>query len=284
MGCDITEAMSSNRPQNDAGAEPGATDMMALLEWYRAAGVDFAVGEEPVDRFAASVVPSRARPAIAPAAPIAGQPAPPPVAAVPLSLTADPSETRAIAAAAPTLEALRAAMDAYDGCTLKKRATQLCFADGNPEAEIMLVGEGPGEQEDLQGKPFVGRAGQLLDRMLAAIGLDRTKVYIANMVPWRPPGNRDPSPEELALCTPFLIRQVELVAPKLLVTLGNVPTKALFGTTQGITRMRGQWKELDIGAHRVNSLATLHPAYLLRTPASKAMAWRDFMSLKQAMQ
>ena len=122
-------------------------------------------------------------------------------------------------------------MDAYEGCALKKRATQLCFADGNPEAEIMLVGEGPGEQEDLQGKPFVGRAGQLLDRMLAAIGLDRTKVYIANMVPWRPPGNRDPTPEELALCAPFLHRQVELVAPKLLVTLGNVPTKSLFGTT-----------------------------------------------------
>lgn len=276
--------MSSNRPQNDAGAEPGATDMMALLEWYRAAGVDFAVGEDPIDRFAASVVPSRARPAVPPAPSVPGQTAaPPPAAGMPLSLTADPSETRAIAAAAPTLEALRAAMDAYEGCTLKKRATQLCFADGNPEAEIMLVGEGPGEQEDLQGKPFVGRAGQLLDRMLAAIGLDRTKVYIANMVPWRPPGNRDPSPEELALCTPFLIRQVEFVAPKLLVTLGNVPTKALFGTTQGITRMRGQWKDLDIGAHRVKSLATLHPAYLLRTPASKALAWRDFMSLGQAM-
>ena len=148
---------------------------------------------------------------------------------LPCTLNADPSETRALAAGAKTLDELRALMDAYEGCALKKRATQLCFADGNPEAEIMLVGEGPGEQEDLQGKPFVGRAGQLLDRMLAAIGLDRTKVYIANMVPWRPPGNRDPTPEELALCAPFLHRQVELVAPKLLVTLGNVPTKSLFG-------------------------------------------------------
>ena len=136
-------------------------------------------------------------------------------------------------------------MDAYDGCALKHRATQLCFADGNPEAEIMLVGEGPGEQEDKQGKPFVGRAGQLLDRMLAAIGLDRTKVFIANMVPWRPPGNRNPTPEELALCAPFLHRQVELVAPKLLVTLGNVPTQALFETSQGITRMRGQLEDAD---------------------------------------
>jgi DNA polymerase len=265
--------MSENRPLNDAEAR-------AALDWYRAVGVDFAVGEEPVDRFAASVAPSRARPA-APAVPSA---ATAPVAApAAVSLTADPSEATALAAAAPTLEALRATMDAYEGCTLKKRATQLVFADGNPEAEIMLVGEGPGEQEDLQGKPFVGRAGQLLDRMLGAIGLDRTKVYIANMVPWRPPGNRDPSPEEMALCTPFLLRQIELVAPKYLVTLGNVPTKALFQTANGITRMRGQWRDLRVNSHPTRALATLHPAYLLRTPASKALAWQDMLALKRAM-
>lgn len=271
--------MSENRPLNDAEAR-------AALDWYRAVGVDFAVGEEPVDRFAASVAPSRARPAAAPSAvalPAAAQPRPAPAAPVALSLAADPSETTALAAAAPTLEALRAAMDAYEGCTLKKRATQLVFADGNPEAEVMLVGEGPGEQEDLQGKPFVGRAGQLLDRMLASIGLDRTKVYIANMVPWRPPGNRDPSPEEMALCTPFLLRQVELVAPKFLITLGNVPTKALFQTQNGITRMRGQWRDLTVNSHQTRALATLHPAYLLRTPASKALAWQDMLSLKQAI-
>ena len=147
----------------------------------------------------------------------------------------------------------------------------------------MFVGEGPGEQEDLQGKPFVGRAGQLLDRMLAAIGLDRSKVYIANMVPWRPPGNRDPSPEEMALCAPFLYRQVELVAPRFLVTLGNVPTKSLFATTQGITRVRGQWKDLSVNSHSMRAMATLHPAYLLRTPGSKSMAWQDMLSLKQAI-
>ena len=138
-------------------------------------------------------------------------------------------------------------------------------------------------QEDQQGKPFVGRAGQMLDRMLAAIGLDRTKVYIANMVPWRPPGNRNPTPEELALCAPFLHRQIELVAPRLLVTLGNVPTQALFGTTQGITRMRGQWKTLTINSLTVPALPTLHPAFLLRTPSAKAQAWKDMLSLKQAM-
>lgn len=272
--------MAEDRPINDA-------ELVAALEWYRAAGVDLGVGEEPVDRFAQSVATPRARPAPpAPAAVIAATPvkgAEPPPAPIAVSLNADPSETRALAAGAQTLDELRAVMDAYDGCLLKKRATQLCFADGNPEAEIMLVGEGPGEQEDLSGKPFVGRAGQLLDRMLAAIGLDRTKVFIANMVPWRPPGNRNPTPEELALCAPFLHRQVELVAPKLLVTLGNVPTQALFGTSQGITRMRGQWQELTIGHHKVPTLAMLHPAYLLRSPASKAMAWQDMLSLKRAM-
>jgi DNA polymerase len=256
--------MSPNHPLNDAEA-------LAALDWYRAAGVDIAVGDEPVDRFATSaIVPPKRAAQAAVAIPVA-------------PLVTDPAETRAIAAAASTLEELRAAMDAYDGCSLKHRATQLCFADGNPEAEIMLVGEGPGEQEDLQGKPFVGRAGQLLDRMLAAIGLDRTKVYIANMVPWRPPGNRNPTPEELSLCAPFLHRQVELVAPKLLVTLGNVPTQALFETAQGITRMRGNWKTLQINSLSVPTLPTLHPAFLLRTPSAKAQAWKDMLSLKQAI-
>jgi uracil-DNA glycosylase len=260
--------MSANHPLTDAEA-------LAALDWYRAAGVDLAVGDDPVDRFATSaVVPPRAKPAIA-------APGAAPVPAVPL--VTDPAETRAIAAAARTLDELRTAMDAYDGCALKHRATQLCFADGNPEAEIMLVGEGPGEQEDKQGKPFVGRGGQLLDRMLGAIGLDRTKVYIVNMVPWRPPGNRNPTPEELALCAPFVHRQIELVAPKLLVTLGNVPTQALFSTNQGITRMRGQWKTLTFNSLSVPVLPTLHPAFLLRTPGAKAQAWKDMLSLKQAI-
>jgi DNA polymerase len=251
-------------------------DALAMLDWYRAAGVDIAVGDEPVDRFATSAAtpPRRVLPA-------AAGPAPAPVPAA--RLVTDPAETREIAAAATTLEQLRAAMDAYDGCVLKHRATQLVFADGNPEARIMLVGEGPGEQEDKQGKPFVGRAGQLLDRMLGAIGLDRTKVYIANMVPWRPPGNRNPTPDELAQCAPFLHRQVELVNPKLLVTLGNVPTQALFSTSQGITRMRGQWKTLEINAWQGAALPTLHPAFLLRTPSAKAQAWKDMLSLKAAM-
>ena len=256
--------MAGNHQLTDAEA-------LAALEWYVAAGVDVAVGDEPVDRFATSAAapPRRSAAAVAPTAP--------PV------LSVDPNETRAIAAASLTLDELRAAMDAYDGCALKHRATQLCFADGNPEAQIMLVGEGPGEQEDKQGKPFVGRGGQLLDRMLGAIGLDRTRVFIVNMVPWRPPGNRNPTPEELAQCAPFVHRQIELVAPKLLVTLGNVPTQALFQTSQGITRVRGQWKTLTIGGWTGPVLPTLHPAFLLRTPGAKAQAWKDMLALKQAI-
>jgi uracil-DNA glycosylase family 4 len=251
-------------------------EALAVLDWYRAAGVDTAVGDEPIDRFATSAAAPAKR-----VLPAGAGPAPAPAPAAPL--VTDPAETREIAAAATTLEQLRAAMDAYDGCVLKHRATQLVFADGNPAAQIMLVGEGPGEQEDKQGKPFVGRAGQLLDRMLGAIGLDRTTVYIANMVPWRPPGNRNPTPDELAQCAPFLHRQVELVNPKLLVTLGNVPTQALFETNQGITRMRGQWKTLEINTWSGPVLPTLHPAFLLRTPSAKAQAWKDMLSLKAAM-
>jgi len=268
--------MTANRPLNDAEA-------VAVLEWYRAAGVDVAVGETPVDRFATSqAVPRRA---VAPAAAaILAAAGPAPAAEAPaIVINADPSETRTLAAGAKTLDELRAVMDAYDGCLLKKRATQLVFADGSPEAEIMLVGEGPGADEDRLGKPFVGRAGMLLDRMLGAIGLDRTKVFIANMVPWRPPGNRDPTPEELALCTPFLHRQIELVAPKILVTLGNTPTQALFSTKSGITRMRGQWRDLEVSGHAMEAMPTLHPAYLLRQPAAKAQSWRDMLALKAAM-
>lgn len=191
---------------------------------------------------------------------------------------------REAARGAASLDELRDILDRFDGCGLKASASRLVFADGNPQSRLMFIGEAPGAEEDRQGLPFVGRSGQLLDRMLAAIGLDRTKVYIANMVPWRPPGNREPSPEELALCAPFLLRQVELVAPKFLVTLGNVPTKALFQTQNGITRMRGQWRDLTVNSHRTRALATLHPAYLLRTPASKALAWRDMLGLKQAME
>jgi len=255
--------MSETRPLNH-------DELLAVLDWYRAAGVDIAVGDEPVDRFAV-------RPRPTPAAPPQENAAPPVNL---LSIGSDPAEARRLAASAQTLPELQQILGAYDGCGLKLRATQLVFADGNPEAEIMLIGEAPGAEEDRQGKPFVGRSGQLLDRMLAAIGLDRTKVYIANTVPWRPPGNRAPTPEEAALCLPFLQRQVELVAPKVIMTLGGPAMQTVFSPTAGIIKMRGRWSTVPIGQHQADAMPTLHPAYLLRNPAAKQQAWRDLLSLR----
>ena len=252
-------------------------EMLAVLDWYRAAGVDIAVGEEPVDRFAQRP-PARVAPAVvANAAP--GMAATERSADAPI-LGGDPAEARSLAASAQTLEQLQGLLEAYDGCGLKLRATQLVFADGNPEADIMLIGEAPGAEEDRQGKPFVGKSGQLLDRMLAAIGLDRTKVYIANTVPWRPPGNRTPTPEEMALCLPFLHRQVELVAPRIVMTLGGPAMQTVFDTTTGIIKMRGKWATVSIGRHQVEAIPTLHPAYLLRNAPAKEQAWADMLSLK----
>ena len=268
--------MSANPPLNDA-------EMLAALDWYRQVGVDMAVGEEPVDRFALSRMAPRPRSAEA-ALPAAAAPAAPPPVAPPAAATGgDPAEARALAASAGTLDELQALLGAYDGCGLKARATQLVFADGNPEAEIMLVGEAPGAEEDRQGKPFVGRSGQLLDRMLNAIGLDRNHVYIANTVPWRPPGNRTPTPEEIALCLPFLTRQMELVSPKILVTLGGPAMQTMFKTTAGILKSRGQWRDLTVGSLDVKAIATLHPAYLLRQPLQKHQAWRDMLEIKAMM-
>jgi len=266
--------MAQDRPLNPS-------ELVSVLEWYRAAGVDIAVGEEPVNRFAqrgpmrqeVPVAAAESRPqspGVADAAPVAT-----------IALGVDPGEARSLAATARTLGELEAIVGAYDGCGLKLRATQLCFADGNPDAQIMLIGEAPGAEEDRQGKPFVGKSGQLLDRMLGAIGLDRSKVYICNTVPWRPPGNRTPTPEELAICLPFLQRQVELVAPKVILTLGGPAMQTVLGTSVGILKMRGRWSDVTVGNHSVVAMPTLHPAYLLRNPAAKEQAWRDMLSLKQ---
>ncbi len=258
--------MSQDRPLNNA-------ELLTVLDWYRAAGVDMAVLDEPVDRFAQKPPAAITMPPRAAAQPPASAPALGPVGG-------DPSEARQLAATAQSLDELRNILERYDGCGLKFRATQLVFADGNPRARIMLIGEAPGAEEDRQGKPFVGRSGQLLDRMLGAIGLDRTSVYIVNTVPWRPPGNRTPTPEEMELCLPFLHRQVELVAPQLVMTLGGPAMQTVFRTTNGIIKMRGKWQDVNIGSHAVAALPTLHPAYLLRNPPAKQQAWRDLLAFK----
>ena len=197
---------------------------------------------------------------------------------------------REAASGAKTLDELAAILAAFEGCNLRNTATKLVFADGNPEARIMFVGEAPGRDEDLQGLPFVGRSGQLLDRMLAAIGLDRNTAYIANVIPWRPPGNRTPTPQETEICRPFIERQIQLADPDILVLLGGAAAKTLLQTSEGVLRLRGKWREFDTGdtgggAERrtIRAMATLHPAYLLRQPLAKKLAWRDFLAIKDAL-
>jgi DNA polymerase len=257
-----------------------------LLRWYAAMGVDIALDPEPHDRLAecraaADIGAGADENRISPAA--KASVAPPrratPEPAIILPADALAQTARESAASAQSLDDLRERLLHFEGCGLKATATQLVFGDGDPQAEIMFVGEAPGADEDRQGLPFVGRAGQLLDKMLAAIGLDRGKVYIANVVPWRPPGNRTPTPLETAICLPFTRRQIELVHPKILVCLGAAAAQTLLGATDGIRRLRGRWFDFEIGTTRLRALAMLHPAYLLRQPAEKKLAWQDLRLL-----
>jgi DNA polymerase len=189
---------------------------------------------------------------------------------------------REAAKSAASLDELRALLDAFEGCALKATASRLVFADGNPEGPVMFVGEAPGRDEDIEGLPFVGRSGKLLDLMLKAIGLDRSKVYIANTVPWRPPGNRTPTPVETQICLPFIQRQIELADPDILVSVGG-PSAAALLNMQGILKNRGRWVAYHTGTRAIRAMATLHPAYLLRSPIAKRLAWRDFLAIKKAL-
>ncbi len=263
----------------------------SLLAFYVEAGVGDVLGDEPVDRYATPPAAEPERPAGASSpsteprrAPLRREDAPAPIAtvrpAVPLAESEAVSTARAAAAACRTLDELRDALAHFEGCALSRTAKNLVFADGNAQARIMLVGEAPGRDEDLQGLPFVGRSGQLLDRMLASIGLDRTTVYIANTLPWRPPGNRAPTPAEQAVCEPFIERQIELSKAEILVLVGGVSAKQLLRTDTGIMRLRGRWSSYRAGTRDVPALPIFHPAYLLRQPAQKRLAWRDLLSLK----
>ncbi len=255
--------------------EPLTRDqVLALLRWQLEAGADEAIGHHPVDRFSVSAaietLPPRRK---APAAPV-------PLSASSVSAHAVTASAREIAAACHDLASLRQAMENFQGCALKTTAKHTVFADGNPEARLMLVGEAPGRDEDLQGLPFVGRSGKLLDRMLAAIGLDRSQVYISNILPWRPPGNRTPTSAEITLCLPFIERHIELASPDILLLLGGISVKALFDTSEGIMRLRGRWKIYHAGEKEIPALATFHPAFLLRQPAQKKQAWQDLLALR----
>ncbi len=261
---------------------------ISLLRWYAEQGITDTIGDVPIDRRKVVVAsaPSKPGPSAAQQAP-SRPPAEP--ARAPIQTTANTdqlvSNARRIAGEANSLDALKDALSQFDECALKKTAKNLVFADGNRDADLVFVGEAPGRDEDIQGLPFVGRSGQLLDRMLASIGLDRSKVYITNIIPWRPPGNRNPTAEETALCIPFLERHLELMAPKVVVALGGVSAKQLLNTTDGIMRLRGKWKQITIGDRTdVPILPMFHPAYLLRQPAQKRLAWQDLLSLKDKLQ
>jgi len=264
-------------------------DDIALLRWYDGAGVDECIGDGPVDRFAMERDRQAAR-----SGPIQSDSTTRPIRARDRlqgeASEATPSEDHrpsaaSVAAAAQSLDALRQALEAFDGCPLKVTATNTVFGEGAPEADLMVVGEAPGADEDRQGRPFCGVSGRLLDAMLASIGQDRTTAYITNIVPWRPPGNRKPTPAEVAVCVPFIERHVALVAPRVLLLVGGLAASTLLGTTEGIGRLRGQWRSHRPagGQHEIPVMATFHPAYLLRTPDAKRLVWRDLLAVKRKL-
>ena len=253
-----------------------------LLTFYLEAGVDAVIDDKPVDRFAdETTAASLPRVSERRSASTTSTSHESPSVILPPPDTAA-MQAREAARSAQSLDDLRGILSAFEGCALKATATQLVFADGNPQARLMLVGEAPGRDEDLEGLPFVGRSGKLLDRMLAAIGLDRSAVYIANVVPWRPPGNRTPSPQETQVCLPFIKRQIELCDPDVLVCLGGPSAETLLGQ-KGITKIRGRWFDYDTGTRSIRVMPTFHPAFLLRSPLQKRFAWRDFLAIKKAL-
>jgi DNA polymerase len=263
-----------------------APTVQQLLAFYLEAGVDCALTEEPVNRLSdPDIIPAVREAALSnPVRTITAAMIPAARGEAALAPEAAIISAREAARTAPSLEALRALLENFDGCALKSTATRLVFADGNPQARVMFVGEAPGREEDIEGLPFVGRSGKLLDRMIAAIGLDRSSAYIANVIPWRPPGNRTPTPQETQICLPFIQRQIELVNPDVLVTLGNPSTQTLLSTREGIMKTRGRWFDYDTGTRVIRALATFHPAYLLRSPSYKRMAWQDLRSIAKALE
>ncbi|HTZ66908.1 MAG TPA: uracil-DNA glycosylase [Roseiarcus sp.] len=281
--------MSSSKDSRRLPPDPNHA--AETLRWWIRAGVNDALDEAPHDRFAESAAAADRRAPNAPVAALESSPAAPETGApARQSGGGKPPEAaelpaRALADQASDLEALRSAMAGFDGCALKRTATQLVFADGVPGSRVMFVGEAPGGDEDRIGRPFVGRAGQLLDRMLAAIDLDRGHVYIANVVPWRPPGNRTPTLQETQACLPFIRRQIDLANPEILVCLGASAAQTLLGVTAGITRVRGSWFDYQRENGRpIKALAMFHPAYLLRQPAQKRLAWADMRALAKALE
>lgn len=275
-------------------------DLVTALQWQIDVGADEAIADHPIDRFALA---AQKKKAAAEAAAVAPKPvdsdnARPPQKKAQTTTPATPlvaqdevaASARSLAESAADLAALREALAAFDGCALKTTATNLVFGTGQTPADVMLIGEAPGRDEDREGVPFVGVSGKLLDVMLGYVNLSRDEnVYITNILPWRPPGNRQPTDAEIAACLPFLARHIALVAPRILVFLGGTAAKTLLGRREGITRLRGQWYEYSsptlesAGLAPIPAMATLHPAYLLRQPAQKRASWKDLLSVRQRL-
>jgi DNA polymerase len=301
--------------------DPRRDTLLAVLDWSIAMGADAAVADEAIDwtlpdrlppgaafhvfdeepepggrpspgpqtQIRAGITTARAdqpdrSPARQPVARAGTSVAPPPARKF---TTASPDAAlgaaRAAARTAATLEELHAALRVFEGCSLKATAKNLCFYRGAPAAPLMIIGEAPGRDEDLEGRPFVGRSGQLLDRMLTAIGLGEGDVHITNIVYWRPPGNRTPTPQEAEVCRPFLERQIELVAPRAILLMGGAASRHIFRSEDGIMKIRGQWKPLRFAGHDIPVIASLHPAYVLRQPISKRLVWRDFLAIRDVL-
>jgi DNA polymerase len=295
----------------NAANDLDAQELAALLHFYADAGVEWLVEEEPIDRFAQftaqRAAQAEARPAVDRQPSQAGSQAANPLSnsavtpttgrSAPAARTAAPAPSapvfvpdgEAVAAArfaadsARSLSELKTALEAFNGCNLKNGARSTVFASGDPAAGIIVVGPMPNADDDRDGIPFSGRQGQLLDRMLGAIGLSRDNVLLTNIIPWRPPGNRMPSPAELDICRPFLERQIALAEPKLMLLLGNFPARFFFGGTATIHSVRGQWRDTSCGGVNVPAIATLHPQELLAAPGNKALAWQDLLAFRNKL-
>lgn len=276
------EMRSDHPSEGQSGDDLAAADLraalIAALAWQCELGVDETIAEEPINRtLAPPKTPARPSPKDA-----KESPAPQQYDAV--------ADARALSASAADIPALRAALSGFEGSSLKAGARSTVFADGDPAAEIMVIGEAPGRDEDRQGLPFVGRSGQLLDRMLAAIGRNRRDAdpakgaYITNVIPYRPLENRTPDDQEVRLLTPFIERHIALARPSVAICLGNVPAKHLMGAKTGITKFRGTWTTLEIDGIEIPAIATFHPAYLLRSPDMKRLAWRDLLSVQERLE
>ena len=265
--------------------------MLAILDWYRGAGVDVCVSETLVNHFDQPAPHTIQAPTPLTSSNMPDK-SPAPLSSTPKNQISqvgidtaqgDPADAIIQAQRATNLEELRVELENIKGCALRTRATQMVFGEGNPDADIFFIGKAPSRDDDMLGQPFSGRAGQLLNNMLGAIGLKREQLYLSNIVPWRPPGNRDPAPQEIAMCLPFLIRQIELVAPKIIITLGELATKTLMGEQASLLKLRGQWSSVELGQHKAQALACLHPEFLLKQPAQKRQTWLDLQQIKQAI-